>query len=108
VLLTLANLYAIGCSKFLGAQNGIAFAYEREPTGTSGEHLARAYVSLEGDMSYAGMAPVIGQTRELAPGRYLGTLDLNMPGDGVVLFQIKLASGETFDQQVELRNIQAT
>jgi len=59
-------------------------------------------------MSHAGMAPVFGETRELAPGRYQGRLDLNMRGDWIVLFHIKLASGETFDEQVELRNIKAT
>jgi hypothetical protein len=70
--------------------------------------LAGAHVSLEGDMSHAGMAPVFGETSELAPGRYQGTLDLNMRGDWIVLFRIKLASGETFDRQIELRNLQAT
>jgi hypothetical protein len=54
------------------------------------------------------MAPVFGETREPSPGRYQGTLDLKMPGDWIVLFHIKLASGETFDRQIELRNIQAT
>jgi hypothetical protein len=77
-------------------------------TSASGERLGGAHVSLEGDMSHAGMAPVFAETSELAPGRYQGTLDLNMRGDWIVLFHIKLASGETFDRQIELRNIQAT
>jgi hypothetical protein len=77
-------------------------------TSASGERLAGAHVSLEGDMSHAGMAPVLGETSELAPGRYQGTFDLNMRDDWIVLFHVKLASGETFDRQIELRNIQAT
>jgi hypothetical protein len=115
-------LYTISCSKSSGAPNGVAFSCESDPklprvglntftvtlTAASGERLAGAQVSLEGDMSHAGMAPVFGETRELAPGRYQGRLDLNMRGDWIVLFHIKLASGETFDEQVELRNIKAT
>jgi hypothetical protein len=77
-------------------------------TSASGERLASAHVSLEGDMSHAGMAPVFGEAREVAQGLYQGTIDLNMRGDWIVLFHIKLASGETFDRQIELRNIQAT
>ena len=115
-------MYTIGCSKSLGAPSGITFTYESDPkspcvglnsftvtlTNTSGERLAGAHVSLEGDMSHAGMPPVFGEITELAPGRYQGKLDLDMRGDWIVLFHITLASGKTFDEQVELRNIKAT
>jgi len=59
-------------------------------------------------MSHAGMAPALSETIEVGPGRYQGTLDLNMRGDWIVLFHIKLASGETFDRQIELRNLMAS
>jgi hypothetical protein len=122
VLVALAGLYAIGCSRPPGALRNIAFTYESDPkspraglntftvtlTRGSGQPLAGAHVSLEADMSHAGMAPVFAEAGELAPGRYQGTIDLNMRGDWVVLFHIKLTSGETFDRQVELRNLQAT
>jgi hypothetical protein len=120
-VLALANSYAIGCSKSQAGQNNIGFACDGEPNpprvglntftvklaSTSGGPLTGAHVSLEGDMSHAGMAPVFGETRELAPGRYQGTLDLNMRGDWVVLFHIALANGETVDRQLEVRNIKA-
>jgi hypothetical protein len=122
VLLVLTNSQTVSCSKSLDVPNNVAFTYESDPkpprlgvntftvtlTSTGGERLGGAQVSLEGDMSHAGMSPVFGETRELAPGLYQGTLDLNMRGDWTVLFHIKLANGETFDRQVELRNIQAT
>jgi len=77
-------------------------------TRTAGERLVGAHVSLEGDMSHAGMSPVFTGAKEISPGRYRGTLDLNMRGDWVILFHVELATGETFDRQVDLRNIQAT
>ena len=58
-------------------------------------------------MSHAGMSPVFGDAREMEPGRYRGTLDLNMRGDWTVLFHIKLANGAAFHRQVNIRNIQA-
>jgi len=54
------------------------------------------------------MSPVFSETKEIGPGRYQGTLDLNMRGDWSVLFHITLLSGRTFDSQVTIRNIQAT
>jgi hypothetical protein len=58
-------------------------------------------------MSHAGMSPVLGDAREIEPGRYQGALDLNMRGDWTVLFHIRLANGVAFDRQVDIRNIQA-
>ena len=67
-----------------------------------------AHISLEGDMTHAGMSPVVSEAKEIAPGRYQGTLDLNMRGDWTVLFHIALPGGRTLDRQMILRNIQAT
>jgi len=121
VLLMLANIQAVGCAKTTGIPADIDFKYESDPnhprvgpniftvtlTSKAGERLAGAHVSLEGDMSHAGMSPVFGDAREIESGRYQGTLDLNMRGDWTVLFHIKLANGVAFDRQVDIRNIQA-
>ena len=121
VLLMLANIQAVGCAKTTGMPADIDFRYERNPNrprigpniftvtlaSKAGERLAGAHVSLEGDMSHAGMSPVVGDAREIEPGRYQGTLDLNMRGDWTVLFHIRLANGVAFDRQVDIRNIQA-
>jgi len=121
VLLMLANIQAVGCAKTTGIPADVDFRYESDLnyprvgpniftvtlTSKAGERLAGAHVSLEGDMSHAGMSPVVGDAREIERGRYQGTLDLNMRGDWTVLFHIRLASGVAFDRQVDIRNIQA-
>ena len=121
-LLLLSTSLSSGCFRSSGIPNGVRFASECDPTPSrvgrstftvalttsSGERLAGAHVSLEGDMSHAGMSPVFGETREVVPGRYQGTLDLSMRGDWSVLFHITLPSGQTFHRQLNLRNIQAT
>lgn len=117
----LANIQAAGCAKTTGIPADVDFRYESDLnhprvgpnifivtlTSKAGERLAGAHVSLEGDMSHAGMSPVFGDAREIQRGLYQGTLDLNMRGDWTVLFHIKLANGVAFDRQVDIRNIQA-
>jgi hypothetical protein len=119
--LWLASFQAQGCSKSSQANNDIAFACKSDPqpprtgrntftvslTGPAGEPVAGAHVSLEGDMSHPGMSPVFAEAREINPGRYQGTLDLNMLGDWTILFHITLSSGRTFDREVIIQNLQA-
>jgi hypothetical protein len=120
VLLMLANIQAVGCAKTTVPAD-IDFRYESDPnhprvgpntftvtlTSKAGERMAGAHLSLEGDMSHAGMSPVFGDAREIERGRYQGTLDLNMRGDWTVLFHIRLANGVAFDREVDIRNMQA-
>ncbi len=69
--------------------------------------LSGARVSLEGDMSHAGMSPAFGDAKEVAPGQYQGKLDLNMRGDWTVFFHVLLRDGLAFDRQVKIQNLQA-
>jgi hypothetical protein len=121
-LVLVANSHLGGCAKSLGVADGVKFACESDPKpsrvgpntftviliGENDERLAGARVSLEGDMSHAGMGPVFGDAKEIAPGRYQGMLNFNMIGDWTVLFHITLADGRRLERQVEIRNIQAT
>jgi hypothetical protein len=110
LLLLHASSLASSCSKSSGTLNDVGFSCESDPTPSrvglntftvtltagGGERLTGAHISLEGDMTHAGMSPVVSEAKEIAPGRYQGTLDITLPG------------GRTFDRQMILRNIQAT
>jgi YtkA-like len=69
--------------------------------------VAGAHITLEGDMSHPGMAPVFGETNEIAPGHYQGRLQFVMPGDWVVLVHARLANGKRLERQIEVRGVQA-
>jgi YtkA-like len=71
----------------------------------SGQPVSGAHVALEGDMSHPGMAPVFGDTKETAPGRYQGSLQLTMGGDWVVLTHITLADGRKLDREIALSDV---
>lgn len=64
-----------------------------------------AHISIEGDMSHPGMAPVFAQARETDPGSYVAHLQLTMAGDWVILVQGTLANGRKIDRQVDVKGV---
>jgi YtkA-like len=69
---------------------------------SSGQPVSGAHITVEGDMSHPGMAPVFAESKELGPGQYRAELDLGMQGSWVVLLHVRLASGEKIERQVAL------
>jgi hypothetical protein len=64
-------------------------------------------MTLEADMVHPGMAPVFADARETGSGNYEGTVNLNMPGDWVVLVHGKLADGKKLERQIDVKGVQA-
>lgn len=64
-----------------------------------------ATVKLEGNMSHAGMAPVVAEATEVGPGRYQANMKLTMAGDWDVLVLLTLPDGSEEDQQFEIKNV---
>jgi hypothetical protein len=73
----------------------------------SAKPVTGAHIQLEGDMSHPGMAPVMGETKEIESGRYQGVLQLNMAGDWVVLAHVILADGRKLEPQINVSGVQA-
>jgi hypothetical protein len=67
--------------------------------------IAGASVKLEGNMSHAGMAPVIAEAREIGPGHYQAKMKLTMAGDWDVLVLLTLPDGSEADQEFEIKNV---
>ncbi len=121
LLLLLGNLPSSGCAKTSRVPDDIVFSCASDPaaprlgtniftvtlTERSGAQITGAHVALEGDMTHPGMSPVFGEAKEVAPGRYQGTLDLSMRGDWTILFHVTLAGGRSFERQLQIRSLQA-
>lgn len=118
VLILLLVTLVLACHR--SAQNsGITFKYEVTPLpvrvgaatfdvelrDASGQAVSGAHVELEGNMSHAGMSPVIGVTREIESGKYRGTLPLTMAGDWIILVNVTRANGEHAQHQIELNGV---
>jgi len=72
---------------------------------SSGKPITRAGLSLEGYMSHSGMPPVSTRVTESGPGRYIGTMDLSMAGDWVVIVHINLPGQVSVDRQFEIKGV---
>jgi hypothetical protein len=67
--------------------------------------IAGATVKLEGNMSHAGMSPVLAEAKEIGPGRYQANMKLTMAGDWDVLVLLTLPDGSEADQEFEIKNV---
>ena len=65
-----------------------------------------AHISVEADMTHAGMSPIFAEAKEIEPGRYQADLALGMAGDWVILLHGTLASGEKLERQFDVKGVE--
>jgi hypothetical protein len=70
-----------------------------------GQPLSGATVELEGNMSHAGMVPVIAQASEVEPGSYRSSLAFSMAGDWFILVRATLPDGRQVERQVDVPGV---
>ena len=111
--------YAAGCRKPTETSPSVAIAPEIAPwparvgaatvtlriSDAGGHAVSGARVTLEADMSHAGMRPEFGEARETAAGRYQGRLAFTMAGDWVVLMHVTLAGGRKLERQMDVKGV---
>jgi hypothetical protein len=114
-----AVLLTSGCSKPIASRADVAIEYGINPPpvrvgpavrtvklrDAAGAPVAGAHVNLEADMSHPGMAPVFGETREVGPGQYQGSLEFAMSGDCVILIHATLPDGRTLERDVNVAGV---
>ena len=74
-------------------------------TDSAGRPTVGAHITVEADMSHAGMSPVFAKAKESDPGRYHAQLSFGMAGDWVVLLHGTLGSGEKLERQFDVRGV---
>ena len=74
-------------------------------TGSGGQPIAGARVELEGNMTHAGMVPVLAPAVEIEPGRYRAELEFTMGGDWFILVRAGLADGRSLEEQVDVPGV---
>jgi hypothetical protein len=73
----------------------------------SRQPVSGARITLEGNMSHAGMSPVFAQAKETEPGRYQAILDLTMVGDWTILIHVTLEGGQKLERQLDVKGVRA-
>jgi hypothetical protein len=71
----------------------------------AGAPLQGATVRLEGHMSHAGMAPVLADATQRAPGVYEVPFAFTMQGDWVLLVSAALPDGTRVERRIDVANV---
>ncbi|MEZ4767425.1 MAG: FixH family protein [Caldilineales bacterium] len=67
-----------------------------------GQPVSGATVAIKGDMSHAGMVPVLADATDEGAGAYRADLKWTMAGDWIVTVTATLPDGQTAEQQFDL------
>lgn len=67
--------------------------------------LTNARLTVEGDMTHAGMSPVFAEAKEVEPGRYEAHIDFTMAGDWALLLHIRLPDGQMIERQIDVKGV---
>jgi hypothetical protein len=76
-------------------------------TDTAGRQVDGARITLEANMSHAGMVSVFADAREIEPGRYQSTMELSMAGDWFILVHVTLKDGRKLDRRFDIKGVVA-
>lgn len=68
-------------------------------TDGQGRPITAATLSVEGNMTHAGMVPVFAQAKADQAGRYVVPFEWTMSGDWLLTVQVSLTDGQQFSQQ---------
>ena len=71
----------------------------------SGRPVANARVRIEAQMSHPGMAPVLADAAERAPGIYEASFAYTMQGDWVLLVSIALPGGGRAERRIDVGHV---
>jgi hypothetical protein len=122
VLLAAASLSSAGCSR--GEQSSRAdqrvdLTWTLRPAtaivgpatltlalrASSGGPITGAAVRIEGHMTHPGMAPLMAEAVERAPGVYESAFAFTMPGDWVLLVAVRLPDGTRVERRIDVANV---
>jgi hypothetical protein len=67
-----------------------------------GQDVQGAIITARGDMTHAGMTPVLAEATELGGGRYTVPFEWTMAGDWIVTIQVELTDGIIFERTFDL------
>ena len=114
-----AILLFAGCSRPVEPSPTIAIEHEVSPepprvgpatvtlrlAGAAAKPIIAARITVEADMSHAGMSPVFAEMKETEPGRYQAHLEFPMAGDWVILLHVALPDGRKLERQFDVRGV---
>jgi hypothetical protein len=71
----------------------------------AGRPIPKARITLEGNMTHPGMAPVFAEAKETAAGNYSCPLKFSMAGDWFVTARITLSDGQKLERNFSVKGV---
>ncbi len=71
----------------------------------NGMLIENAEVELEANMSHAGMVPVFAPAQEVAPGKYVASVEFTMGGDWFILVRSQLPDGRSLERRIDVPGV---
>jgi hypothetical protein len=118
-LVCAVTLLMAGCSRPVSSSALIAIEHEISPdparvgpavvtlklADAAGKPVTGARITVETDMSHAGMSPGFAEAKEAEAGRYKAPLTFQMAGDWVILLHVTLPDGKKLERQIDVRGV---
>jgi YtkA-like len=122
IWVVVALVIGIGCHRTPNTSSAVIVEFQIKPmpvqvgpvvvsltlTDAANHPVNGAQITVEADMSHAGMNPVFAQAAEVQPARYESHVSLGMAGDWVILLHGKLPNGEKLERQFDVRDVRPT
>jgi YtkA-like len=119
LLACVAIFFMVGCSGPTNLSSAITVEHEISPepprvgpatvvlklVDAGAKPVSGARITLEADMSHAGMAPVFQDAAETGPGQYQAHLRFGMAGDWVILLHVRLPGGQILERQFNVGGV---
>jgi hypothetical protein len=114
-----AVLFLVGCSKSVEPAPVLGIDHEISPSparigpatvtlklaDATAKPVTGARITIEADMSHAGMSPQFAEAKETDPGLYQAHLEFQMAGDWVILLHVTLPDGKKLERQIDVRGV---
>jgi hypothetical protein len=75
-------------------------------TDLAGTPVSGAQVTMEGEMTHAGMVPVFADANEIEPGRYQAIMKLSMAGEWRVNVHVTRSGGHKEDYEFDIKGVE--
>jgi hypothetical protein len=74
-------------------------------TDAAGQLIPGSHLTIEAEMTHAGMSPQFAEAKETTAGSYQAHMEFQMAGDWVILVHVTLPNGRKLERQIDVSGV---